>query len=302
MRMHLEPFMIAPANGEKLDARYVPLFERTLRDVDDAELLETAALSLARVAELKLQSIESATDILAKHLTSHANRRVRFACARALANADAKTSAAALLALNSETDDAERVWMDPALARWKYVPAGDVWKKRLADDSETAVAVSMACEGLTALNDTQAANLLGTVLNNRKLTFEKRYAAAKALCSIVPETALAESAKYLAGNVSDRIIAAQLLASQNPESQAKLIVLCADGSDGVASSAWQAMYRLNAAGLLPTLDSGRKHRDAIIRMTAARVIHQFPTAERAGWLHEQLSDKHLEVRNVAREM
>jgi len=302
MRMHLEPHLTTPPNNEKLDDRYVPLFERTLREVDDIELLETAALSLARVSEGKMQSIETAADILVKHLQSHTNRRVRFACARALANSESTSSAAALLALDSETDDAERLWIDPALARWKYAPAADVWKKRLIDDSQTAVAVSLACEGLAALNDSQASEPLRTVLNNRRLTFEKRLAAAKALCSIAPEPGFEESAKYILGNVSERILAVQLLSSPQPESQAKVFALCADNSDGVASAAWQAMFRLNSEGLLPALDSGRSHRDAVVRMTTARVMRQFPTSERAVWLQELLSDKHLEVRNVAREM
>jgi len=302
MRMHLEPYLIAPPNSQKLDARYVPLFERTLREIDDDELLETAALSLARVAEEKLQSIETTADILVKHLQSHPNRSVRFACARALANADYTSAAAPLLALDPEIDDAERLWIDPALARWKYAPATDVWKKRLVDDSQTAVAVSLACEGLVALNDSQASASLRTVLNHPRLFYEKRFAAAKALSSIAPETAFEESAKYITGNVSERILAVQLLSSPHPESLTKLFTLCADKSDGVASAAWLAMYRLNAAGLLPALDNGRSHRDAVVRMTTARVIRQFPTPERANWLHEQLSDKHLEVRNVAREM
>ena len=302
MRMHLEPHLIAPAATKKIDARYVPLFERTLREVDDDELLETAALSLARVAEGKLQSIETAVDILAKHLGSHKSRRIRFACARALANSDSNASAAALLALDAEADDAERLWIDPALARWKYAPAGAVWKKRLTDDSQTAVAVSMACEGLEAINDLQAAELLGTVLNNRRQIYEKRYAAAKALCGMTPETAFEQSATYISGNVPERILAVQLLSSQHPESLAALFKLNSDASDGVSSAAWQAMFRLNPDGLLPAIDSGRSHRDAVIRMTAARVMRKFPTPERAGWLHEQLSDKHLEVRNVAREM
>jgi HEAT repeat protein len=302
MRMHLEPYLLPPSNTEKLDPRYVPLFERTLRDVDDAELLETAALSLARVAEGKMQSIESATDILLKRLKSHTNRRVRLACARALANSEAVSSAAELLALEAQTDDAERLWIDPALARWKYAPAGDVWKKRLTDESQTAVAVSLACEGLAALNDPQVSDSLRLVLNNRRLMYEKRYAAAKALCSIVPEISFEESAKFVAGNVSERILAVQLLSSQHAASQAKLLTLCADASDGVASVAWQAMFHLNPEQLLPALIYGRNHRDAIIRMTTARIMRKFPTPERAMWLHEQLSDKHLEVRNVAREM
>ena len=302
MRMHLEPYLIGPPNSEKLDARFVPLFERTLRDVDDDELLETAALSLARVAKEKMQSIDTATEILEKHVQSHKSRRVRLACARALANADAKSSAASLLALDAEIDDAERLWIDPALARWKYAPAGDVWKKRLTDDSQTAVAVSLACEGLVAITDLLSSEPLQAVLNNRRLTYEKRFAAAKALRSLAPETAFEESKTYIAGNVSERILAVQLLSSPHPESLVKLLSLCADVSDGVASAAWLAMFSLNPDGLLAALESGRNHRDAIIRMTTARVMRKFPTLERSALLHEQLSDNHLEVRNVAREM
>lgn len=302
MRMHLEPYLIAPAGTEKLDARYVPLFERTLRDVDDPELLETAALSLARVAAGRMQSIESATDILLHHLKSHANRHVRFACARALANAESTSSAPALLALDAEIDDVERLWLDPALTRWKYAPAGDVWKKRLTDETQTAIAVSFACQGLVALNDPQASEPIQSVLNNRRLIFEKRYAAAKALCTLAPETAFKASEKFFAGNVSERILAVELLSSQHAASLAKLVTLCVDASDGVASAAWQAMFRLNPEQLLPALDFGRNHRDAVIRMTTARVMRKFPTPARAMWLHELLSDKHLEVRNVAREM
>ena len=302
MRMHLEPHLIAPPNIKKLDVRYVPLFERTLRDFDDEELLETAALSLARVAEERLQSIETTADILLKHLQSHKNQRVRFACARALANSEYTASAAALLALDPETDDVERLWIDAALTRWKYAPAAEVWKKRLSDDSQTAVAVSLACEGLAALHDSQALQSLQAVLNSRRLNYEKRLAAAKALSSISPETAFEESAKHIAGNVSERIIAVQLLSSQHSESLTKLFTLCADASDGVSSAAWLAMYRLQPDGLLPVLASGRSHHDAVVRMTTAQVMRQFPSPERVSWLHEQLSDKHLEVRNVARKM
>lgn len=302
MRMHLEPNLIPPKHGGHLDPRYVPLFERTLRDVDDDELLETAALSLARVAHGKMQDIEVATDILLKHLKSHPNRRVRFACARALANADATSSAAAFLTLNSEADDAERLWIDAALARWKFAPAGNVWKKRLTDDSQTAVAVSLACEGLTALGDSEASELLRSVLSNRQMVYEKRHAAAKALCAMAPETAFVDSATFITGNVSEQMLAVELLSSQHSESLSQLFTLCANTSDGVASAAWQAMFRLNPDGLLPALEYGRGHRDAAIRMTTARVIQKFPTPERVTWLHVQLSDKHLEVRNVARKM
>ncbi len=94
----------------------------------------------------------------------------------------------------------------------------------------------------------------------------------------------------------------ELLASANPEAHARLVPLSSDASDGVASAAWTVLHQRNPEALVSQISTGRGHRDAVVRMTAARVMRRFPDAERSHWLHQQLSDGHLEVRNVAREM
>ena len=307
MRMLLEPHLIPPRTFKKLDSRFVPLFDKTLHEINDDEinddeLLETAALSLARVAYEKLSDISGSADILLKHLESHANLRVRFACARALVNADFTQSAAAVLKLDEHADDSQRLWIDAALARWKVTAAGDIWKQRLAAGSETTLAVSLACEGLAALGDSKASDLLHSVVRGELLAFEKRRAAARALSVLAPDKALAEAEWLIQGSVPERLLAIQLLSSAKPEAHAGMFPLCADTSDGVAAAAWAALDRVNPDVLIPALPTGRSHRDAVVRMTAAHVMRRFPNVERSGWLHEQLSDKHLEVRNVAREM
>ncbi len=302
MRMFLEPHLIPPRSFRELDSRFVPFFDKTLREADDDELLETAALSLARVAHEKLQDTSGSADILLKHLESHANLRVRFACARALVNADATQSATAILQLNEHADDSQRLWIDPALARWKVTAAGDIWKQRLAAGSETTVSVTLACDGLAALGDEQASDLLRSVLHDDLLAFEKRRAAASALSVVAPDMALTESESLIEGNVPDRLLAIQLLSGAKADAHARMFPLCADASDGVASAAWASMLRVNPDALIPALPTGRGHRDAVIRMTAAHIMRRFPDVEGCGWLHEQLSDRHLEVRNVAREM
>ncbi|MEI6540138.1 MAG: hypothetical protein WCO86_11535, partial [Planctomycetota bacterium] len=142
-RMFLEPHLISPGSARTLGLRFVSLFDQTLRGINDAELQETAALSLARVAREKLQDISGSSDILLQHLESHSNFRVRFACARALVNADWQESGAALLNMDEYADDSQRLWIDPALARWKVVAAADIWRQRLEFDTETTVAVSL---------------------------------------------------------------------------------------------------------------------------------------------------------------
>jgi len=302
MRMFLEPHLIGPRTYRELDSRFVPLFDRTLREINDDELQETAALCLARVAHEKLQDISGSTDILLQHLESHSNLRVRFACARALVNADVRQSAATVLKLNEHADDSQRLWIDPALARWNVTAAGDIWKQRLAADAETTLAVSLACDGLAALGDSQASDLLHSVLHSELLAFEKRRAAARALSVLAPESAFAAAESFIEGRVPERLLAIQLLSGTKPEAHARMIPLCADASDGVASAAWTALFHVNPEALIPALPTGRSHRDAVVRMTAAHIMRRFPDVERSDWLHQQLSDKHLEVRNVAREM
>ncbi len=301
-RMFLEPYLIPPENVRILGPGYVPLFDRTLREMNDDEVLETAALCLARVAHEKLQDISGSNDILLKRLESDSNLRVRFACARALVNADVSQSAAAVLKLNEHASDGQRLWIEPALARWKLTAAADIWKQRLAADSETTVAVSLACDGLSALGDLEALDLLRAVLHGKLLAYEKRRAAAKAICVLSPDMALAEKESLVDGNVLERLLGIELLSSGKPDAHAELLRMCADPSDAVASAAWTAMFRLNPDALIPAVPTGRNHSDAFVRMTAARMMRLFPDAERSGWLNEQLSDKHLEVRNVAREM
>lgn len=301
-RMFLEPHLIPPGSVRKLDPRYVPLFDKTLREIDNHELLETAAISLARVAQEKLQDISGSSDILLKHLESHSNLRVRFACARALVNGNLEESAALLLKMEESASDSQRLWIDSALARWKFAPAADVWKRRLASESETAVAVSLACDGLAALGDSQVSDLLLSVLHGKLIAYEKRRAAAKAICVLAPDIALAEAESLIGGSVLERLLGVELLSSAKPEAHAKLFTLCADPADGVASATWTALFRLNPQTLITALPAGRSHRDAVIRMTSARIMRLFPDAEGAEWLNFLLSDKHLEVRNVARQM
>ena len=301
-RMFLEPHLISPGSVRTLGLSFVSLFDQTLRGINDAELQETAALSLARVAREKLQDISGSSDILLQHLESHSNLRVRFACARALVNADWQQSGAALLNMDEYADDSQRLWIDPALARWKVLAAADIWRQRLEFDTETTVAVSLACDGLAALGDAQALELLTSVLNDNLLAYDKRMAAAKAICVLAPDMALTQADLFTGGSVPERLLEIKLLLSSKPVAHARLFSLCGDVSDGVAAAAWTTLFRLNPDALLPAVATGRNHRDAFIRMTAARMMRLFPDAERAGWLHEQLSDKHLEVRNVAREM
>ena len=211
LRMYLEPVLFPPQILTSQDDRLVPHFERVLREATDAEIQEIAALSLARVAREKLGDISSTAETLKSIVQDTKDENVRHACAFALAEGNVKDSADNLLQIAAAGSDAERVVIEAALARWKCVSAGDLWRARLAVPFETVVSLRLACEGLVALDDQQSVTALTTVLLDTSREYAKRNAAARAICRLSPAAAISEAAKLIEGSIPDRLLVVTLL-------------------------------------------------------------------------------------------
>lgn len=302
MRMHLEPIILPPDNIYSLDERMLPLFERVVKEARDLEVQEVAALSLARVGVENIADISHSEAALREVLKTSESERVRNACGYALAAGNMKAAELDLVSLAFKSDDPQRQMLEPALARWKAASAADLWRPRLTDPFTSTVSFRLAAEGLTALNDVSASFPLNTIVADSTAVFAKRMAAAEAIAALSPEQAFSSAELLITGRVTDKLLAIALLDSTKAESPVRTVVLCDDAADAVAAAAWQQVFRRHPESLIDYLPTGRIHRDAQIRMTAARTMELFPTAERATWLHQQLSDIHIEVRNVARQM
>ena len=302
MRMHLEPFIPQLGNLTELDNRLVPLWERSLREGTDPELVEVAALSLARVAELKLADIHTAEKSLLTLAQNSENHRIRYAAAFALAVSDARSSASTLVKLAEAGTDAQRIRIEPALIRWKTPAALELWNARLSDAGTTNASFQLATEGLVSINHREAIELLLRMTPDSGVSYTKRMAAAKAAARLSADQALAASEALSTGDVQQRLLALALLNTENNEAQIKSATFCEDPSDAVASVAWQQVYQRDSALLQDHLETGRRHGDAHVRITAARTMRIWPNSERVKWLQELLSDIHIEVRNVSRSM
>jgi hypothetical protein len=300
-RMNYEPFISDPIRIYELGQDYVPMCVRVLGESTDPEVIEVAALQLYRFAQEKLSDISSAESVLKSVLTTTRSARVRAACALAIAAGNLKTLAPELLAYTATAADTERVILESALASWKYAPARELWRKRIASLPESATAVRLACEGLAALNDTESAAQLQKMATDSTMDYLKRMSAAAASARLNPAESTVQAAGLLQRSETERLIGVAFLDSQDPKGLETAVQLCSDPEDAVASAAWQVVYRQNSQLLQPLLDNGRRHNDAVVRMTAARVMRQFPDAQRVNWLHQQLSDIHIQVRNVARQ-
>jgi hypothetical protein len=302
MRMDLEPLILPPNNIKILDERMIPLFERVLREASDLEVQEEAALSLARVALEKAADISSCEATLREILKSAKSDRIRNACGFALTAGNMSAAGSDLVPLAAKGADPQRLLLEPSLAKWKTASAVELWRPRLSDPFVSTNSFRLAAEGLAALNDASSLGALQKIFADSTVVFAKRRAAAGAIAQLDPDQAFASAEALIAGTVPDRLLAIALLDNTKVDSPERTAQLCNDPTDAVASAAWHQIFRRHPETLVNHLATGRSHRDAEVRMTAARVIRLFPTDERAGWLQLQLSDVHIEVRNVARQM
>ena len=302
MRMHLEPFFKAHPVELKLDERMVPLFERALLEATDAEIQENAALSLARASSEVGIDIKSSEQPLRQLMKKTEHPRVRFACARGLVMGNMEAAGEDLAALIESADDADRLVIEPALARWKTPQAVPIWTRRLSDRNATTVALRLACDGLQQTAHQNSVPLLLSLVRDGSLSFALRMAAARAICALDNNAALTEAAQRVSGSMQDRLLSVALLRHANATANARTAVLCEDESAAVAAAAWLQLLEQNPASLLDHLGTGRVHRDSAVRETVARVVRQFPDPQRLEWLNGLLSDEHINVRNVAREM
>ena len=301
-RMDFEPYITDAIRIPVLDSAYVPLSIRTLRESTDEEVQEVAAIQLYRFAREGLADIAPAAEMLQQTYKASTSRRVRSACMRAAAAGNLQQLAPQILDFTKSASDSERVILEAALTKWKTAEAQPLWRERVVNDRESATSVSLACRGLVALGDSESSPALLKLAGDSTADYLKRMSAASAVASLAPADSVA-LAKTLANRAeAERLIAVALLENQDVAGLQLAVQLAQDSQAAVASAAWQLVFRQKLDLLQPLLAAGRVHREAYVRMTAARVMRALPDAERTSWLHQMLSDEHLLVRNVARGM
>jgi len=301
-RMDFEPYITDAIRVPVLDSAYVPLSIRTLQESTDEEVQEVAAIQLYRFAREGLADIAPAAAALQQTYSSSTSRRVRSACVRAAAAGDLQQLAPQILDFTKSAADSERVILEAALTKWKTAEAGPLWRERVVNDRESATSVSLACRGLVSLADTESAAAMLKLAGDSTADYLKRMSAAAAAVVLAPSDSVTLAVTLSKRAEPERLIAVALLESREAAGLQLAVQLAQDSRDAVASAAWQLVYRQQLDLLQPLLVTGRTHREAYVRMTAARVMRALPDAERTTWLHQMLSDEHLLVRNVAREM
>jgi HEAT repeat protein len=272
----------------------------------EADYLCPAALTLAFAHRRGMKGLEAAVPALLEALDRpNQHPSVRLTIARTLIELDAREAADSLFRQAQSGDRGLRSEIEPALTRWDFAPARDVWLERLGQPDPSGDGLVLAARALGALGEKRAVpGLLDLVLSSR-MAAPVRLEAAKAL-GVLRVSGLETDAKRLIADQTPRGMVARLAAAsllrhhQGEEAVRLLLGLARDAEPAVAAVALARLVELDPKLVVSDLAHFLANPDAKVRSFAVEVLFREPSVKHVGLLAERLNDPHPEVRVKAR--
>jgi HEAT repeat protein len=284
---------------ERLLALWLQALERP-----EIELKCQAAATLALAQRRGMAGLEKAVPALLRAVDqADQDANVRLTAAQALLALDARPAAPNLLA-RARIDGVDmRNVVEPALARWKFAPAGAVWLARLSESAPSENALVLAIRGLHDLREEKAIPRLKELALGGDLHSVIRVEAARALGDW-QTTGLDKDAERLlatkgAPGALNRLVAAWLLTKQQSrEARGMLQKLALTAEPAAAVVAINGLLDSDPASVLPrALQSPA----AAVRARGVEAFRRRPQAEFLRPLARLLDDPHPDVRLSARQ-
>jgi len=202
--MLTDPRLELPPDETRFVPELLPLWLAAL-DAPEADLRQQAARTLAWAQVHGMPGLEAGIGPLTKNLKENDRRIVRLTAAQALVAIDARQSAQALFD-RCRTDGLDMAQLvEPALARWRFQPAIDLWRRRLADEGTDRQRRLLAIRLLGELRDEAAADHLLRIAVTGSEPPDMRLAAATSVAH-VRRSGLEEAARRLRSGCSANTI------------------------------------------------------------------------------------------------
>lgn len=290
-------FGMEPAQ-KVFDERLLPLWLKVL-ERNDPELRRLAAGAIGDAHEQGMPGTDAAVaPLLATLNATDQDVKVSIAAAEALIKLDAEQAAPLLLKLNETHGGAVAQLLDPALAKWDYKPARELWNSRIADSAAPAVLRGSAMTSAAAVGDATALSAMRELAQPGRPA-ALRLAAARAIGTLATSGVEAQArAMARSQAVIDRIVAAEMLESSTASGARRLLRdLAGDASPTVAGAAVQSLKPEELAAEAETL-AGRD--DTTLRGSAVVILTARADRKAVDTLAGMLSDINPDVRNAAR--
>jgi hypothetical protein len=235
----------------------------------------------------------------------------RLAAAQALIACDFRDSAGTLEGQLESVPMSVRLVWEPALARWDYRPARELWLETVKAGHSDSALYRLAIESLGQVGEKRATALLSDLVLSAKGTkLSDRFAAVDALARVSPEMALEISTTMLAANPGDptkgarseeRLIGVRLLAAQDSEEAIKLLDEYADdGWNVVKGEALRGLVRTAPQLVVARAAEGIRDPDANIRAATVAALATSHTPDSVAMLAFCMKDRVPSIRTAAR--
>ena len=272
----------------------------------EVDLRCQAADAIARAHRHGMKGLKtSVAPLLAELDRADQDPAVRLAVARALVTLEARQAAPSLLRQARSGSSEYRARVEPALARWGYRPASELWLKRLHEASAAPGSLLLAIRGLAALREDRAADRLRELVLAAREAGPARLEAARALGEVRTK-GLEKDAARLAADASvrgtvGRLAAAALLRRHRGEEAVRLLRrLAQDSEPAVAVVAAGRLVEMDPKLALPVLGPLLASSAAEVRSLGTEVLFRLPTEKHMRLLADRLDDAHPRVRVQAR--
>ena len=292
----------------------VPVFSEKLKQLwlealahPEADLKRDVARAIGRAHRLELPGLrETATPLTRELQTPRQHPLVRLAIARTLVALDARESADTLFRQLDAGGFSLALLVEPALAKWDFQPAREMWLTRLKQRPFASRELSLlAIRGLGTVKESAAAEPLLSLVNANEASSAIRLEAARSLARVQSD-GLLDEARRLASDESrqgmfERLVAASMLAGhRGADVESFLLGLAVDSEPAVAAVALARLLEINPALVLPIIETTIASADANVRQLGARAMAARPSGKNVTYLGAMLDDRHPDVRTFVR--
>ena len=197
--------------------------------------------------------------------------------------------------------------VEPALAKWKFGPAIELWRQRLNDQNIRRTHLLLAIDGLGTVEDRESVKRLLEIVSDPNEKRSIRLAAARS-GGMIGGDHLVEFCKVLAKSTGpdstfDRLCCIELLQKHDSEDAVSLLQkLMVDESGAVAGAAWQRVIEIDSKLALSFIEQCIDNEDPVVlEGHRYQPVMNIPTSNKSTAWGILLADRHPEVRTAARD-
>lgn len=303
--MEHDPDVTPPKSLRKFPENILSLWLEALAR-PEAEMQRMAAESIAQAHSFQLPGIEKSKPALLKVVSAESSHSAaRFAAARALIVLDARDTAAVLFEASQRHGTDMRQLVEPALAKWKFEPIQDVWRKRLSTPNTHLRDLMLAIRGVREVGDVASTEALLKITHGLLRPLATRLEAARSVGRLRDSGLEEDAQRFLrkkSAAIFDRLCAAALLDRHRSESaRTTLSQLALDAEPSVASAALASLNVQDPSLVVPLAEQAMRNDDANVRQQGVFAFVERPAPERVSVLARLLDDSHPSVRGTVRE-